>query len=147
MQIEIVGRNLPGRSCGPRYNNIYVGIQRRREVLDLVPGDANSARWNFDCETTERADGVDFRGPYIQGKPGERFIYLSWGTVSETGKFEMFRRAKLQLNAVDADTLRRAVLENARLVVAVNLTDNKGNPACAVLNPPQIAWSAGHEES
>ena len=142
MQIEIVGRNLPGRSCGPRYHNIHVGIQRRRDVVELVPGDAASARWSFECEIFEDGERRDFRGPHIQGKRGVRFIYLSWGVVTDTGEFEMFRRAKLQLNAIEPNTLLRAARDDARLVGVVNLTDERGNPTCASLRPPQIKWSA-----
>src|SRR5438477_5360154 len=147
MRIEIVGRNLPGLSCGPRYHNIHVGIQRRREVVELVPGDASSARWSFECETAEDDDSFDVRGPFIHGKRGERFIYLSWGIVSVSGEFEMFRRAKLKLDGIEPGTLRKAARDRGRLVVVVNLTDTKGNPACAVLRPPQIEWSAEDRES
>ena len=145
MRIEIVGRNLPGLSCGPRYHNIHVGIQRRREVVELVPGDASSARWSFECETAEDDDSFDVRGPFIHGKRGERFIYLSWGIVSVSGEFEMFRRAKLQLNAIDSETLRRAACDHGRLVGVVNLTDERGNPTCASLRPPHAQWSAADE--
>ena len=48
------------------------------------------------------------RGPYIQGPPGGRFIYLSWGTVDGEGQFEMFRRTKLLLADVPTDVLEAA---------------------------------------
>ena len=145
MQIRIEGSDLPGRTCGPSkdfpgYSNIHVGVQRRRkpdELLDLQPGDAPAVTWTFDATV----DGSDVRGPYIQGGPGQRFIYLSWGTVDDDG-FHMFRRAKLFLADVDAAVLA-AAQRSGTLVLRVGLTDAKGHPACAWLKPPAIQWTAG----
>ncbi len=81
------------------------------------------------------------KGPYIQGPPNGRFIYLNWGTVDAPGTFAMFRRAKLRLDAVSAEVLRSAA-EQGTLVARVILTDPKGNPTCASVAPPFIDWSA-----
>jgi hypothetical protein len=86
-------------------------------------------------------DGSDFRGPHIQGRPGERFIYLSWGTVDEDGRFTMFRRAKLMLAEVPADVLAAAAAAGT-LDGTLGLTDAKGDPLCARVTPPRIHWSA-----
>ena len=51
---------------------------------------------------------ADYRGPYISGPPGGRFIYLSWGVVEEPGSFEMFRRAKLMFDGIPADVMAAA---------------------------------------
>jgi hypothetical protein len=85
---------------------------------------------------------IDIKGPYIQGRPTERFIYLSWGEVDATGRFEMFRRAKLMLDAIPATTIT-AALTTGVLVGRLGLTDTKGNPLCASVRPPAIAWTAG----
>ena len=61
-------------------------IQRRREVVDLAPGDAQRAVFDIDVELRTGRDGrLEPRGPYVQGRPGERFIYLSWGAVDGAG--------------------------------------------------------------
>jgi hypothetical protein len=95
----------------------------------------------MDCTVTPALGGIDVKGPYIQGPPGGRFIYLSWGTVDDTAGFTLFRRAKLWL-----DTVPRAVLDQALelglLVGRLGLTDPKGNPRCAAVRPPVIDWSA-----
>lgn len=136
---------LPGRECGasddfPGYSNIHVGVQRknrREELLDLHPGDAATAVWTFDYVV----DRVDVRGPYIQGPPGGRFIYLSWGTVDDGGRFNLFRRAKLMLEDVPSDVLDSAA-KSGLLVGSLGLTDAKVNPLCARVRPPQISWTA-----
>jgi hypothetical protein len=54
----------------------------------------------------------------------------------------MFRRAKLMLDAVPPDVLRRAV-DSGRLVGRMGLTDDKGHPRCAAVRPPVVEWTAG----
>lgn len=151
MQIRIEGHDLPGASCGPGpdypggHPNIHVAVQRRNkpaELLGLVRGDAATAEWTLECSAVEAASGLDLKGPYVQGSPGGRFVYLSWGVVEIGGEFAMFRRAKLMLDGVPPDVLRGAVA-NGVLVGRLGLTDEKGNPRCAALRPPLIAWSAG----
>src|SRR6266516_4064914 len=109
VQIRIEASDFPGSSCGPSpdspegHRNIHVGVQRRNrpdELLGLVRGDASSATWTVDCTAGQSPAGLDLKGPYIQGSPGARFIYLSWGTVDEASSFKLFRRAKLWLDSV-----------------------------------------------
>lgn len=147
MRIRIEGTDLPGLRCGPSpdrpggYANIHVGVQRRndpRSWLDLQPADAESVAWEFEATTTERDGRVDVLGPWIQGGPGGRFVYLSWGTIGGSGGFEMFRRAKLMIADIDDATLRAAARAGV-LVGRLGLTDAKGNPTCA--RQTGVEWS------
>jgi hypothetical protein len=94
--------------------------------------------WTIDCEV----NGPDVRGPYIQGGPGDRFIYLNWGSVDGDGRMDMFRRAKLMLDGVPDSVLAKAA-KSGLLVGRVGLTDVKGQPLCAAVRPPMIEWSVG----
>jgi hypothetical protein len=150
VQIRIEASDLPGISCGPSpdvpgaYDNVHVGVQRRNqrgELLGLVPGDASSAVWTLDCNAVALSTGVDLKGPHIQGPPGGRFIYLSWGSVDAAGGFTLFRRAKLWLDAIPPIVVDSAV-DSGVLVGRLGLTDRKGNPLCATVRPPMIEWSA-----
>jgi hypothetical protein len=85
---------------------------------------------------------IDFRGPFVHGKRGDRFLYLSWGTVGEANTFGMFRRAKLMLSAVDRAVLRAASRSGQRLVGRLGLTGGDGGPRCAAVRPPAITWTA-----
>jgi hypothetical protein len=152
--IRIEGTDLPGNSCGPSperpggHRGIHVGLQRRNkpgELLGVTAGEASATTWALDAVVTPVPDGpADLKGPYIQGPPGGRFIYLNWGTVDGPGEFTMFRRAKLWLNAVPPEVLSSA-LELGALVGRLGLTDAKGNPICASIRPPLIEWSAAAE--
>jgi hypothetical protein len=73
----------------------------------------------MDCEV----NGSDVRGPYIQGRPGDRFIYLNWGSIDD-GRMDMFRRAKLMLADVPSDVLANAA-KTGLLVGRLGLTDAK----------------------
>ena len=68
----LAATELPGFS---RIRPINFGVQRknrRDDLLDLYPGDAATVVWTLDYSVS----GTDVRGPYIQGPPGGRFIYL-----------------------------------------------------------------------
>ncbi|MEU5717396.1 DUF5990 family protein [Streptomyces sp. NPDC020403] len=149
MQIHIEGSELPGRTCRPGtdfagFDNIHVGVQRKDrpgEVLAPHPGDAPAASWTLDCTTTPGPDGLEVAGPYIQDRLGGHFVYLSWGTVDEAGAFTMFRRAKLVIGDVDPDVLEAAA-RTGHLTARLRLSDDRGQPRCARVRPPDITWSA-----
>lgn len=149
MQIRIEGHDLPGRRCPangdfPGYRNVHVGVQRRNhpdELLDPQAGDSPSVSWTIEVTLTAGPDGPDLRGPYIQGRPGGRFIYLSWGTLAPGAPFAMFRRAKLLLADIESDTLA-AAQRSGLLVARLGLRDSRGNPRCARVRPPAVQWSA-----
>jgi hypothetical protein len=149
MIIRIEAVDLPGSSCGPSpqrpggHHGIEVGVQRKNrpgELMGQVSADVDSVAWEVGA-TAVSSNGADFRGPYISGPPGNRFIYLSWGVVEEPGRFDMFRRAKVMLDGVPPEVMAAARTSGV-LVGRVGLTDPKGNPTCAAIRPPLIEWTA-----
>ena len=143
--MRIEGYDLPGRTfCGPNgepYSDVRVGIQIRKNAEQLVPGDADTARWDLDIAAAKLPDGgLDFRGPAVHGKRGDRFIYLTWGNLDSAGHFHMFRRAKLMLNRIEPDLVRAASDDARDLLARVRLSDDNGTPRCARVDPPDIAW-------
>ncbi|MFC4589444.1 DUF5990 family protein [Sphaerisporangium corydalis] len=145
MRIRIEGFDLPGRTWDTHQNGgVHVGVQKRgrpEEILEPQAGDAPSAVWTLECGATPGPDGVDITGPYVQGRPGGRFVYLSWGIVGDEGGFEMFRRAKLMLDALTPDVVE-AAMRSGVLLARLGLTDAKGLPVCAAVRPPAVTWSA-----
>ena len=141
----ITGVNLPGRVfCRPdgsSMDNVHVGVQLRRDPAALVRADASEASWEVDVEVVRKDGALDFRGPAVQGKRGERFLYLTWGNVGPDNEFEMFRRAKLMLDRVEGGLIESAVA-SGRLRAEVDLTGGDGGPRCARVDPPAVTWSA-----
>ena len=148
MRVVIDGFDLPGRTfvdpAGHQLNDIRVGVQVGQEPHDLVPGDAPGARWELDVRVVAGSDAsVDFRGPAVHGKRGDRFVYLTWGNVDEHQHFQMFRRAKLMLNRIDRELVTAAEQLQRPLVGIVRLRDAHGAPRCARVDPPDLEWKLG----
>ena len=150
VRLRIEGHHLPGRRCGP-HDDVHVALQVGRDPVGLVAGDADAAVWETDLSLVPRAgdDVPDVRGPAVNGRRGERFTYLTWGSTT-SGGFEMFRRAKLMLGEVAAlapeppagpaagPAAGPTVVE---VTATVDLTDGDGMPRCARLRPPAVQWS------
>ncbi|MFI5803090.1 DUF5990 family protein [Streptomyces sp. NPDC051561] len=138
LRVRLIGDDLPGLTC-EEFRDVHVAVQRGREPDRPVPGDAVGAQWDFTVEVVTGRDGKpDFTGPYVQGRPGARFLYLTWGELPEGGEFEMFRRAKIYFADLPAGLLARGTA-----VGRLGLTDGQGKPLCAAVRPPRIAWDAG----
>ncbi|MEV6977303.1 DUF5990 family protein [Kitasatospora sp. NPDC093806] len=150
MQIHIQAVDLPGSTCVggpgfPGYAGVQVAVQGRGRpevLLDPQPGDAAAAGWVLECRAKPVDGGLDLTGPWIQGGPGRRFVYLVWSGVDDEGAFGMFRRAKLMLDSVD-EQVGAAAVRSGVLVARLGLTDVKGHPLCAAVRPPLVEWSAG----
>ena len=145
MRLEVTGVHLPGREfCRPDgsvMDNVHVGVQLQRDPAHLIGADANEATWVLDVDVLRTDHGFDFRGIAVQGKRGERFIYLTWGNVDAAKHFEMFRRAKLMLDRIDPDVIESATRSDG-LGAQVDLTDAHGGPRCARVDPPAVVWAA-----
>jgi hypothetical protein len=138
--VRIVGRRLPGSSWSGRHG-IHVGVQRGTEVVGLVTGDAADAVFDIDLEVVADTDGEpDFRGPYVHGRRGERFLYLSWGEVDEQGTFAMFRRLKLHLAPLVEHSSAESVFGARKIQAVLELTDTRGRPLAASVRPPWVTW-------
>lgn len=148
MRIRIDATDLPGLNCSqapgfPGYTDIHVAVQGKAGAPDIgrISADSATASWNLECQLVADSLPVNVRGPQIQGRPQERFIYLTWDGILH-GHRTRFRRAKLQLNEVTSEVWA-AALKSELLIGRVGLTDGRGHPLCASVRPPAIDWSAG----
>ena len=86
----------------------------------------------FDCPVgvKRNASGaVTFTGPFVQGPPRERFIYLDIGAFAGQTDSCWSRRLKIPLTTITwADVTATAVLE-----ARVPGTGRDGGPACATV--------------
>jgi hypothetical protein len=134
VRIRIEGRDLPALS------DVQVGVQRRSEVVERVPAWAGDAVWELDVAAREVDGLLDVGGPWVHGRPGARFLYLSWGRVGGD-TFAMFGRAKLLFGDIPTALLRAAFSGDGVLVAELGLTDAEGGPRCARVRPPDVVWS------
>jgi len=136
MRVEIHGHHLPGTTCCG-HTAVAVGVQRGRDVVDDHPADADTAVWAFDVtDVRDRSGAADVRGPFVHGRPGDRFLYLSWSGVGPDGRRTMFRRAKIMLGPA-----LLAIAAGATLVAELALTMSDGTSLCAAVRPPLVTWS------
>jgi hypothetical protein len=148
VRFRVVGTCLPGlkysRAAGALVNRepVYVGIQRGREVVDLVPGDSPRAVFDFAVDViSSPGDELDFRGPFVHGEKGRRFVYLSWGELGADGGFSMFRRAKLHLSALQpADLISSLDADAPTVEGCLDLTDDSGGPICGSVVSEKLSW-------
>lgn len=147
MRIRIEGSDLPGRRSGAtadelRLANVHVGVQRQSSPEFLVPASEVSASWEFEVGSRNVGEGlVDVGGPWVHGRPGARFLYLTWGAVTDE-RFDMFRRAKLLFSDIPGEVLLPGHAGTATMVGRLGLTDAAGGPICARVRPPAITWTA-----
>ena len=92
VRVVIGACDLPGRTFGVHVD-VHVALQVRREPVAPIPGDAASARWETEVTVV---DG-DFRGP----GQARRAVPVPDVGVPLGDDWQMFRRAKLMLDAVD----------------------------------------------
>lgn len=141
LRVRIIGRKLPGGSCG-LYRDVTVALAERVgcDTADGVPADRRQVMWETQVDVRERNGVPAFRGPAVNGPPHERFIYLVWvGRKGQAGA-AMFRRAKLRLDVIPTEVLAQA-LRSGRLEGRLDLTATDGMPVCGSVRPPAISWS------
>lgn len=85
--------------------------------------------------------GFNYRGPFAQGTPAERFIYVNSGTYAGQQGTPWARRAKIQLAGMPRDLVAAAV-GNAHRAMEARLisTMRDGGPVCASVPPASIQW-------
>lgn len=145
MIVEIRGANPPGRRCHPApghgpYEDVNVGLGRHTHPVGLVPADTRDAVWRIGVRVAKTHGGLDYRGPHVDGRRGNRHIYINWLNREPGGELRLFRRGKLLLAGLDPDLVELAESTGAALVCTVNLTNQRGHPTTGVFRPSELDW-------
>lgn len=138
--MRLIGEGLQGPG-GDGPNGLQIGIQRKSEVVDVVPGTAPRATFSLHVDIVANDDALDFRGPYVHGPRGDRFLYLSWGEVDQDGTFGMVQRMKIRLGVIDRALIERALEHRATLQGTLPLVDGAGRPLSGSVAPDRITWA------
>ena len=120
---------------------VLFGPQRNTHVDRPRPA-TGTTTFDIDIDMTNTPTGRDFGGAYVHGRPGDRFLYLSWGLGESADEFTMFARAKLPLGQIP-DELLRAAQDGAVLVGELEATNAKGEPASGTIRAPALTWKLG----
>jgi len=133
--VRLLIRDLPPPVKGL---DVYGAVQVRRDVEQITRLTDGPMDLTAEFETLGPNDGLDFRGPYVQGRRGDRFIYISWGLSEDAANFGMYRRAKVILDEIPPE-----LLDGLDLVATIDGTSADGGPVCARIRPESIEWTRG----
>lgn len=122
---------------------LSLGLQSGHD--DIVRGTetADGVRFDVVVGIKRGRDGApDFKGPLVHGRPGDRFLYLSWGEVTAQSEHEMFRRLKLYLSPVSRKGWSSAgvsweQVEQGSIRTSVSGQGSDGTPHCGTA---RVLW-------
>ena len=78
-------------------------------------------------------------GPFAQGPPAKRFVYVNSGKQAGQAESCWDRRAKVPLGGVDASLVEQAAASGAVIEAQIAGTGRDGGPACATV-PLVSGW-------
>jgi hypothetical protein len=119
---------------------VHFGIQRGRgnafECVLVQQRSDGDIHFDFSLTVADtRKDGLpNFLGPFAQGPPAGRFIYVDVGTYAGQAGTPWARRIKVPLQGIDWPIIRK-VLSTAghRLAASIPGTGKDGTPSCATV--------------
>ena len=105
--------------------NDYETIQTQRSST----GDLS---FEFLVRVREGKEGQpNFLGPFVQGPPQERFVYIDIGTYAGQQNTHWSRRLKVPLRSITWELIKEA----KRLEARIAATGKDGGPTCATPKP------------
>ncbi|HEX6163101.1 MAG TPA: DUF5990 family protein [Vicinamibacterales bacterium] len=116
-------------------------LQRGRSELVPPSKESGSAlTFDFTLRVESGADGqLRLLGPFAQGPPAKRFVYVNSGKQAGQAESCWDRRAKVQLGSVDASLIEQATTSGAVIEAQIAGTGRDGGPACATV-PLVSGW-------
>jgi hypothetical protein len=106
----------------------------RGELLEPAQASADALVFDFAVRVgAPRADGsYSLLGPFAQGTPVDRFVYVNSGTLAGQADSRWTRRAKVRFAGIGRDLLDSALRSpGAVLQARIEGTGRDGGPACA----------------
>jgi hypothetical protein len=120
-------------------------LQRGRdELVQAMRSSGAPLCFDFTVRVRPAGDGVPmtFLGPFTQGPPATRFVYLNSGTMAGDTATPWTRRAKIPLGGITASMVKKALADpRARIEARIQGTARDGGPACATCRPLGSGWS------
>ena len=124
-------------------SDVMFCLQRGRDEL-VSQQRSTGAPLSFDFTVRVRSGDVpiNFLGPFTQGPPASRFVYVNSGTMAGESATPWTRRAKVPLAGITSAMVKKALTAPvARIEARIQGTARDGGPACATCHPIGSGWS------
>lgn len=120
-----------------------VRFQLQRGARELEPGvrtTPTAVLFELVVRVGKRPGGEpNFLGPFVQGPPAGRFIYVNSGTLAGQSGSCWSRRAKIPLTSVTWALIDEARASGGALEIDIPGTGRDGGPTCGTVRPG-AAW-------
>lgn len=117
-------------------------LQRGRSEL-IAPSSENRSAIVFDfplrVEPGTAGGPPRLLGPFAQGPPAKRFVYVNSGKQAGQADWCWDRRAKVPLAGVDSSLIEQAAASGGVIEAQIAGTGRDGGPACATV-PLVSGW-------
>jgi hypothetical protein len=99
--------------------------------------------FDFSIRASQAANGEGPRllGPFVQGPPDARFVYINWGTMAGDADSAWTRRIKVPLSGLTWPLIN-ALPRGGRLEARIAGRARDGGPACASVPLLASGWLA-----
>ena len=116
---------------------VTFAIQRgKHELLPPSRSKGGSLIFDLSVRVSERKGGgsPNVLGPYAQGKPDDRFIYLNSGTMAGQPESPFTRRAKIKTSGITWKLVEQALADGAIVETQIEGRAGDGGPCCATVS-------------
>jgi hypothetical protein len=130
---------------------VAFALQRGKgELLSPAQASAESLVFDLSLRVAERNVGAapNLLGPYAQGKPDDRFLYLNSGTLAGQGGSCWTRRAKIKTGGITWKLIEQTLAApGAVLEAEIEGTAKDGGPCCATIPLVNRGWTVRRRTS
>ena len=129
--------------------SVRFALQRGKvESVDTTVSSADDLAFSVPVRVRDGRDGQpDFAGSFVQGPPGERFIYICSGVRAGDIGSGWDRRAKVPLNGITQELLEQARTSGGTLAVTIPGRMKDGGPVCAGVRIAASDWKVREEKA
>ena len=113
------------------------GKGSKYEIVQRQRSGNGDLQFEFTARVISEGKGgdVNLLGPFVQGPPDARFVYIGIGMFAGQTATEWSRRLKVPLSGISAETVDRAGESHAVIETHVPGTGKDGGPNCATVKP------------
>ena len=144
MEREITLRIVVERPPSGVYFGLQKGSGSNYETVQTVESRFADLKFEFNVRVRQGKDGrPNFLGPFVQGPPHERFVYLDIGAYAGQTNTPWSRRLKIPLRSITWDLISPTAKSSlATLEARVEGTGKDGGPSCGTVKPFE-GWKPG----